>query len=46
MPGEFVPLGYHRWLKTWMTDGEYLDQLMWDLGKEPVDVDETARQRL
>src|SRR6185503_1761361 len=22
------------------TDGEYLDQLMWDLGKEPVDVDE------
>jgi hypothetical protein len=40
MPGEFVPLGYHRWLKTWMTDGEYLDQLMWDLGKEPVDVDE------
>jgi len=40
MPGEFVPLGYHRWLKTWMTDAEYLDQLMWDLGKEPVDVDE------
>jgi 4-amino-4-deoxy-L-arabinose transferase-like glycosyltransferase len=40
MPGEFVPLGYHRWLKTWMTDGEFLDQLMWDLGKEPVDVDE------
>ncbi|HEX3084349.1 MAG TPA: glycosyltransferase family 39 protein, partial [Pyrinomonadaceae bacterium] len=40
MPGEFVPLGYHRWLKTWMTDGEYLDQLMWDLGKDPVDVDE------
>jgi 4-amino-4-deoxy-L-arabinose transferase-like glycosyltransferase len=40
MPGEFVPLGYHRWLKTWMTDAEYLDQLMWDLGKDPVDVDE------
>jgi len=40
MPGEFVPLGYQGWLKTWMTDGEYLDQLMWDLGKEPVDVDE------
>jgi hypothetical protein len=40
MPGEFVPLGYHRWLKTWTTDGEYLDQLMWDLGKEPVDVEE------
>jgi 4-amino-4-deoxy-L-arabinose transferase-like glycosyltransferase len=40
MPGEFVPLGYHRWLKTWMTDAEYLDQLMWDLGKEPVDVEE------
>src|SRR5213075_1845931 len=40
MPGEFVPLGYHRWLKTWMTDGEYLDPLMWDLGKEPINVDD------
>ena len=40
MPGEFVPLGYHRWLKTWMTDAAYLDQLMWDLGKNPVDVEE------
>src|ERR1044072_9437476 len=38
MPGEFVPLGYHRWLKTWVTDSEYQDQLLWDLGKEPVDV--------
>ena len=40
MPNEFVPLGYYSWLKTWMTDGEYLDQLLWDLGKEPVDVDD------
>jgi 4-amino-4-deoxy-L-arabinose transferase-like glycosyltransferase len=39
MPGEFVPLGYYQWLKTWMTDGEYLDPLLWDLGKEPVDLD-------
>ncbi len=40
MPGEFVPLGYQRWLKTWMTDAEYLDDLMWDLGKNPVDIEE------
>jgi 4-amino-4-deoxy-L-arabinose transferase-like glycosyltransferase len=38
MPGEFVPLGYQGWLKTWMTDGEFLDELMWNLGKEPVDI--------
>src|SRR5258706_5699760 len=40
MPGEFVILGYERWLKTWMTDGEFLDDLMWDLDKNQIDVDE------
>jgi hypothetical protein len=39
-PGEFVPLGYERWLKTWMTDGEYLDDLLWDLDKNQIDVDD------
>lgn len=40
MPGEFVILGYERWLKTWMTDGEFLDPLMWNLDKEQIDIDE------
>jgi len=40
MPGEFVILGYERWLKTWMTDGEFLDDLMWDLDKNQIDIDE------
>jgi 4-amino-4-deoxy-L-arabinose transferase-like glycosyltransferase len=40
MPGEFVPLGYERWMKTWMTDGEYLDDLLWNLDQSQVDVDE------
>ena len=40
MPGEFVPLGYERWMKTWMTDGEYLDDLLWNLDQAPIDVDE------
>src|SRR5882724_7834476 len=40
MPGEFVILGYERWLKTWMTDGEFLDALMWNLDKEQIDIDE------
>jgi 4-amino-4-deoxy-L-arabinose transferase-like glycosyltransferase len=40
MPGEFIPLGYERWLKTWMTDGEYLDDLLWDLDKNQIDVDD------
>ena len=39
-PGEFVPRGYERWLKTWMTDGEYLDDLLWDLDKNQIDVDD------
>lgn len=40
MPGDFVILGYESWLKTWMTDGEYLDDLMWDLDKNQIDVDD------
>ncbi|HXI74198.1 MAG TPA: glycosyltransferase family 39 protein, partial [Pyrinomonadaceae bacterium] len=40
MPGDFVMLGYERWLKTWMTDGEFLDDLMWNLDKEQIDIDE------
>ncbi|HEX7722902.1 MAG TPA: glycosyltransferase family 39 protein, partial [Pyrinomonadaceae bacterium] len=40
MPGEFVTLGYERWLKTWMTDGEFLDDLMWDLDKNQIDIDD------
>ncbi|HXI62460.1 MAG TPA: hypothetical protein VNF70_07100 [Pyrinomonadaceae bacterium] len=39
MPGDFVMLGYERWLKTWMTDGEFLDDLMWNLDKEQIDID-------
>ncbi|HYW69961.1 MAG TPA: glycosyltransferase family 39 protein [Pyrinomonadaceae bacterium] len=40
MPGEFVPLGYELWMKTWMTDGEYLDDLLWNLDQSQIDVDE------
>src|SRR5256714_2265938 len=40
MPGEFVPRGYERWLKTWMTDGEFLEDLLWALDKQQIDVDE------
>ncbi|MFN2576521.1 MAG: ArnT family glycosyltransferase [Pyrinomonadaceae bacterium] len=40
MPGEFVATGYERWLKTWMTDREFLDDLLWELDKQQIDVDE------
>jgi len=40
MPDEFVPLGYERWMKTWMTDGEHLDDLLWNLDEEQIDVDD------
>ena len=40
MPGEFVPRGYERWLKTWMTDGEFLEDLLWELDKQQIDTDE------
>ena len=40
MPGEFVAVGYERWLKTWMIDNAYLDDFLWAIDKQQVDVDE------
>ncbi|HMH44320.1 MAG TPA: glycosyltransferase family 39 protein [Pyrinomonadaceae bacterium] len=40
MPDEFATVGYERWLKTWMTDGEFLDDLMWGLDKNQIDIDD------
>ena len=40
MPDEFAPLGYERWLKTWVDSGELIDDLWWELNKQQIDIDE------
>ena len=36
-PGEFVPLGFERWLRTWVVDYSSTEEVYWS--DEPVSVD-------
>ncbi len=36
MPGEFVPFGYQRWLRTWVDDFRYVEPTLWNLNEKPV----------
>ncbi|HET9364519.1 MAG TPA: glycosyltransferase family 39 protein, partial [Candidatus Angelobacter sp.] len=36
-PGEFVPHGFDHWVKTWMVDFAYVDEVYWKVSGEPVD---------
>ncbi len=40
MPGEFVPRGYIRWLKTWIDDQQYIDAFWWELNVQPMSADD------
>lgn len=43
MPGEFVPRGYIRWLKTWVDDVKYTETLEWSLDDRPIHVEQMPR---
>ncbi|HEV2021120.1 MAG TPA: glycosyltransferase family 39 protein [Terriglobales bacterium] len=36
-PGEFVPLGYERWLRTWVVDYSSTEEVYW--AAKPVDIE-------
>ena len=36
-PGEFVPLGYLAWLRTWVDDPRYVSPMLWDLEIHRID---------
>ena len=36
-PGEFVPLGFNHWVKTWMVDYVSVEEVYWHVSGEPVD---------
>ncbi len=38
MPGEFVPLGYFRWLRTWVDDSRFIEPMQWNLGEKPINI--------
>jgi len=43
MPGEFVPRGYDKWVRTWLDDESYVGPFLWSLDSEPIDIDDVPR---
>lgn len=39
MPGEFVPYGYLRWLRTWLDDGRYILPVLWRLDTSRIKIE-------
>jgi len=40
MPGEFVPFGYYKWLRTWVDDRKYTEPMLWSLDESEIDIDQ------
>lgn len=40
MPGEFVPNGYIRWLKTWVDDVKYTETLEWPMDQDQIHIEQ------
>jgi len=40
LPGEYAPLGYHAWTKTWLTRYRNVYGALWKIGDEPVETGE------
>jgi hypothetical protein len=36
-PGEFVPHGFNRWVRTWLADYVSVDELYWAVSGDPLD---------
>jgi len=39
-PGEFVPQGFNRWVKTWTVDFVSVSEVYWKVDGEPVDLNQ------
>ena len=44
MPGDFVPLGYQHWLRTWVDDSRFIEPMLWNLGEKPIDINKIPIQ--
>ena len=38
-PGEFVPMGFNRWMRTWVVDVVSTEEVYWQVSGEPLDID-------
>jgi len=40
MPGEFVPRGYQRWVRSWIDDDSFISPFLWALDTDPIKIDD------
>jgi hypothetical protein len=40
MPGEFVPRGYLKWVRSWIDDARYIGPAVWALDESPIKLDD------
>jgi len=36
-PGEFVPMGFNHWMKTWVVDFVSTEEVYWKVSSDPID---------
>ena len=39
LPGEYVPLGYSRWVRTWLVRYQDVDEAFWKINDLPIAID-------
>lgn len=37
-PGEFLPMGFNHWVRTWIADYVSVEEVYWPVSGEPVDI--------
>ncbi len=40
LPGEYAPVGYHAWTKTWLVRYRDVYLTVWKIGEEPIEIDD------
>lgn len=40
MPGEFVPRGYLRWVRSWLDDSRYVGPALWSMDTKRISMDD------
>lgn len=40
MPGDFVPVGYNAWLRTWVDNWYYTEKADWAMGERPIFIEQ------
>src|SRR5437879_10070404 len=41
-PGEFVPMGFNHWMKTWVVDFVSVDEVFWHVSGEAMSINALA----